>query len=75
MDGDLDIHIVDHLLVMESMCNFIGLNFRPFLFQSLPEFTPSELELSNEMILYYGNFIRTGDPNGGLTRPKVIWPK
>jgi len=45
-----------------------------FLFQSAPEFNREEIILSNEMIKYYANFIKSGDPNKGNLSPKLNWP-
>lgn len=43
-------------------------------FQSAEQFNRDEIILSNEMIKYYSNFIRTGDPNSGTLSPKLFWP-
>jgi carboxylesterase type B len=46
-----------------------------FLFQTIPEFTPDEQKTSLEMIRYYANFIHSGNPNEGVSKPAVTWPK
>lgn len=43
-------------------------------FQSANQLNRDEIILSNEMIKYYANFIRTGDPNQGLLSSKLHWP-
>jgi carboxylesterase type B len=49
-----------------------------FEFDPLPgqywNFTAPEKRLSQQMITYYTNFMRTGDPNVGLSVP-LTWPK
>ena len=42
-----------------------------YLGQTLP-YTDDELELSNQMIRYWGRFVAAGDPNGSYT---PAWPK
>eukprot|EP01080_Neovahlkampfia_damariscottae_P006924 gene6924-11087_t len=48
-----------------------------YLFQSIPKFTPDELETSNQMIQYYANFIHNDNPSVTTfgKKPKVEWPK
>jgi len=51
----------------------------PFLFYSdifapMLNFTTDEINLSESMIGYWTNFVRTGNPNMGLYEPSLHWP-
>lgn len=46
----------------------------PYGFRSAPEFNEGEVNLANQMIDYYGAFIRTGDPNKAVSG-LPSWPR
>ena len=48
---------------------------RMVFFDTLPPFTPAQLDLSYQMIQYWTNFAATGNPNGGSGGAVPQWPR
>jgi para-nitrobenzyl esterase len=48
---------------------------RMVFFDTIPPFTPAQLDLSNQIIGYWTRFAATGSPNGGTGAGAPHWPR